>query len=138
MVGSVLIVPALAGPAHAAVSCNSFITPEARPVGYMHVPSRDGSKECILNFGSQGIAVVVLQEAAVHCYNQEIAVDGKFGPATKEAVKNVQRKINEESSWANIAVDGAYGPQTRAHMRFLTWKYSHHGGGPSSSCYYPG
>jgi peptidoglycan hydrolase-like protein with peptidoglycan-binding domain len=47
-----------------------------------------------------------------------IAVDGKYGPATKPAVKNVQNFHNIHGN-AGLAVYGVYGPRTGAVMEFV-------------------
>lgn len=43
-------------------------------------------------------------------FNQRVAVDGDFGPATRRAVTNVQAFFKAHG--ANISVDGVVGPQT--------------------------
>ncbi|WP_221437797.1 peptidoglycan-binding domain-containing protein [Schaalia hyovaginalis] len=61
-------------------------------------------------FGEQGLAE--LQYSLKRCNGQQIAVDGVYGPATEQAVKNVQYAHG-------LYVDGVYGPATGSAM---TWK----------------
>ena len=63
--------------------------------------------EC-LNQGSEGLAVAVLQAFLKFCGfdNNELVVDGEYGPKTAEAVKRLQRYLKIEE-------DGNFGPQTR-------------------------
>jgi peptidoglycan hydrolase-like protein with peptidoglycan-binding domain len=49
--------------------------------------------------------VKALQEVLNTVYNTKLDVDGKLGPKTTQAIKNVQRD-------AGIKVDGVYGPDT--------------------------
>ncbi|MDG4797650.1 peptidoglycan-binding domain-containing protein [Micromonospora sp. WMMD1082] len=56
--------------------------------------------------GSVSSAVRALQTTLSFCYGKNIAVDGDFGPATRQALIEVQRS-------SRIAADGVYGPQTR-------------------------
>jgi hypothetical protein len=60
-----------------------------------------------------GEAVRLLQEALVACNGQAIAVDGRYGDATRGAVRAVQQQHG-------IGTDGAYGPETRAAMSWPT------------------
>jgi hypothetical protein len=55
----------------------------------------------------------------VRCYNQNIAIDGDFGAATKRALTNAQTWDNAVDG-ENIAVDGIYGPESRDA---LEWPY---------------
>lgn len=68
-----------------------------------------GSVTCTLSRGDHNIAVEVLQSALVDIYDQHITVDSDFGPATQQALKNVQAELR-------ISADGIYGPQTRDHI----------------------
>lgn len=87
---------------------------------HVHLPSTTpfgGEQNCILAQGDQGAGVFVLQDALRRCYAQAIAWDAIYGPATAEAVRNVQR-------WHGITVDGIYGPQTRAAMAWPKYRDS--------------
>lgn len=66
---------------------------------------------CQTGSGSSGSWVTALQRHLRNCNGQSIAVDGIFGPATKQAVKNVQNA-------AGITADGIYGPQTMRVLRY--------------------
>ena len=55
----------------------------------------------VLNVGSQGPEVSALQKKL------GITADGKYGPATQQAVMALQKKLG-------VTVDGAYGPMTKA------------------------
>jgi peptidoglycan hydrolase-like protein with peptidoglycan-binding domain len=136
--------PGMAAAAQPRCTSLTYIPVWAGQPAEMHVPtigSQTGNKECHLWFGTTGIAVRVLQEAMVSCYQQQIDVDGDYGTETQEAVRNVQREILRWWPWAaqspyNVRVDGTYGPKTRAFMRFAIFAP---GGGPMlSGCYYPG
>ncbi|MEU6633286.1 peptidoglycan-binding domain-containing protein [Streptomyces parvus] len=54
-----------------------------------------------------------LQQSLRECYQRNISVDGAFGPATREALLQVQRRVG-------AATDGVYGPETRSKMKWLT------------------
>lgn len=64
-----------------------------------------GTDHPTLQVGSRGQAVVDLQTILRDKAGQNIAVDGSFGPATKQAVINLQ-------AWSHITADGIVGPQT--------------------------
>ena len=66
-------------------------TPAAKPQGQAGV----------LNVGSQGAEVSALQKKL------GITADGKYGPATQQAVMALQKKLG-------VTADGAYGPITKA------------------------
>ncbi|MEI7031239.1 peptidoglycan-binding domain-containing protein [Streptomyces pratensis] len=72
--------------------------------------------QCVLATGNQGAAVRALQNALRACNGQSIAVDGVYGPATRQAVIAVQSR-------AGIARDGVYGPDTAQAMR---WRVGSH------------
>ena len=76
-------------------------------------PTRNGSTNCQLWYGTTGYGVLELQMALNHCHGTRIAQDRSFGPATREALKSVQRKIGARP-------DGNFGPETRNLMRFWT------------------
>lgn len=58
-------------------------------------------------------AVRLLQEALVACNGRSITVDGRYGDATRAAVRAVQQRHG-------IGTDGDYGPQTRDVMSWPT------------------
>jgi peptidoglycan hydrolase-like protein with peptidoglycan-binding domain len=90
--------------------------------GYMAAPSLGNNTwkfDCILSTAdgaSHKPAVFVLQMALKLCQGQDIAVDGIFGSATRNAVINTQR-------WWHVTADGVYGPATRDAM---LWPYMSH------------
>ncbi|HEX6417570.1 MAG TPA: peptidoglycan-binding domain-containing protein [Acidimicrobiales bacterium] len=72
------------------------------------------SADCGMGVGrGGGEAVRLLQEALVACNEQSITVDGRYGDATRAAVRAVQQRHG-------IGTDGAYGPQTRDVMSWPT------------------
>jgi len=126
----------LPGTAQAATSCNSFTNRSAwyenlAGTKFLHIPSygaNTANYNCVLGQGNRGIAVVVLQEALWSCYGQNIARDGDFGPITKEAVKNAQRRINQiYPGRANLSVDGVFGPHTSSWMDFAVFDHANGG-----------
>jgi peptidoglycan hydrolase-like protein with peptidoglycan-binding domain len=125
----------LPGTAQAATSCNSFTNRSAwydnlSGTKYAHIPSygaNTGNWNCVLGQGNQGIAVLVLQEALWSCYGQGIARDGDFGPNTREAVKNAQRRINQVHPNARLVVDGVFGPRTSSYMDFAVFDHANGG-----------
>ncbi len=100
-------VPLLGAPqASAAALPSCTMTDPKRPaipaVGY-------DNHQCVLGVGNQGAAVRALQRSLRACNGQNIAVDGIYGPATRQAVLNVQAR-------KGIARDGVYGPRTASVM----------------------
>jgi Putative peptidoglycan binding domain len=69
--------------------------------------------ECGLAEGDDDDAVRALQEALVTCNGQDIAVDGEYGPETREAIERVQAANG-------LVADGTYGPPTRDAMLWPT------------------
>jgi hypothetical protein len=96
----------------AEASCN---TTTAVRHGYalVWVPSYNGNFNCIVGPGNGGSAVADLQTAMNHCYAQNLAVDGIYGPRTTEAMQDAQADLR-------VTQDGVYGPITRSHG-FLFW-----------------
>lgn len=81
---------------------------------HVNFPGRSGSVNCELGdwlSGSRLETVKILQRALNTCYLKGLAVDGSYGPATKAAVKSVQRQHG-------INPDGGYGPDTRRAMNW--------------------
>ncbi|WP_246212198.1 peptidoglycan-binding domain-containing protein [Streptomyces abyssomicinicus] len=70
------------------------------------------STECTLRQNDQGSGVRALQRSLKYCYQQNIAVDGSFGPATFIALKNAQSKL------AGVDSDGVYGYYTGRAIKF--------------------
>lgn len=62
--------------------------------------------------GERGDLVRLVQSIAKHKASQDIAIDGVFGPATTNAVKNIQRVFN-------LRVDGIVGPATWEALKRL-------------------
>ncbi|MBT3151501.1 peptidoglycan-binding protein [Streptomyces sp. CHD11] len=87
----------------------------------------NGSKNrnCVLSQGNQGTGVKWLQYTLNVCYDQGLAADGIFGPATRTAVRNVQSYLKRTKNSA-VVVDGVFGPQTSKHM---SWGYYTDNGG---------
>lgn len=79
---------------------------------------QDESVSCVLTEGDEGDAVVALQDALVRCNGQSVPVDGDYGPATAQAVANVQAANG-------LATDGTFGDATR---RAMTWPAETSGG----------
>jgi hypothetical protein len=97
--------------------CQGFVVSLTSGSVEYHTPtSLSGNPSCSLIQGNTGWGVVVLQESLRACFGQNIAVDGDFGPNTKNALMNAQRRINSWSAGvgvsANLSVDGEYGPHT--------------------------
>lgn len=69
--------------------------------------------------GDQYDSVWYLQRSLNACYGQGIAVDGKYGSGTQEAVRNVQRFHNANGANPPLVVDGIYGPNTAFYMEFV-------------------
>lgn len=76
------------------------------------MPNHGFSYNCYLERGSENRGVAELQYSLKRCNGQQIAVDGVYGPATEQAIKNVQYTHG-------LYVDGVYGPATGSAM---TWK----------------
>ena len=102
---------AYAAPASAALySCNSWSSYYPGSNQIYQKPTlglETHNTNCVLGVGNQSGAVTVLQDALNRCYQQGLVVDGDYGPKTRQAVINVQRRIG-------TAADGVYGPQLRA------------------------
>ena len=111
---------AVARPASAALPlCNATATAIAQNAttdfGAVAIPiATSGAPRvsCQTGSGSAGSWVRALQRSLQACNAQAIAVDGIFGPATKQAFKNVQNR-------AGITADGIYGPNTARAMKWL-------------------
>lgn len=62
------------------------------------------AKRTVLRAGDSGPAVKFLQEGLNRVSGRGLKVDGQFGPATHQAVVDLQR-------WLHLTVDGIVGPQ---------------------------
>jgi hypothetical protein len=83
---------------------------ELGPSGHYSVPvANNGSSRCWMDRGNVSSGVRSLQRALVFCWQQNIGIDGEYGPQTQQAVRNLQTALR-------ITVDGGYGPQTRGAM----------------------
>lgn len=72
--------------------------------------------------------VLVLQRNLNSCYRTHLALDGVYGPKTRDAVRRVQ-------ALHHITADGIYGPQTRSAMY---WRMTNGRiGKVSEKCYSP-
>lgn len=82
---------------------------------YRHIPStgyENSATNCHLQKGYSSLAVRVLQEALVYCWNQNVGgIDGVFGTRTYNALRYVQGRLG-------IQQDGIYGPHT---MDWMGW-----------------
>jgi peptidoglycan hydrolase-like protein with peptidoglycan-binding domain len=71
-----------------------------------------GDTSCTLYQGlPYNMGVQTLQYSLNTCYAMGLVPDGYFGPATKAALKEVQRRIG-------VTDDGVYGVYTRDRLRF--------------------
>jgi peptidoglycan hydrolase-like protein with peptidoglycan-binding domain len=112
------LLPALtsAPAASAAVSCTgTSLVPghfTHRPIRVPTVGNGTGVWECELGVGNAGPAVARLQVAldSARCeLNGGLAVDGNYGPKTRQAV------VDAQHFWG-VPADGIYGPVTAAAM----------------------
>lgn len=70
---------------------------------------------CWMDYGSTGEGVKALQLALKTCYGRAIAVDGDFGPATRDALKYAQGR-------EGITVDGLYGQQAFENLKWARYE----------------
>lgn len=117
----------LASTAQAALpACNSVNgNPNFKNYPYVAQPSYEVNGSftfnCFLNTSigkSWNVGTAELQNAIELCYDIYLpgGHDGYFGPGTKAAVREVQRR-------EGITQDGSYGSQTRTHMLWPTGIY---------------
>ncbi|WP_181155901.1 MULTISPECIES: peptidoglycan-binding protein [unclassified Microbacterium] len=113
-----LAAPASAADAHASIivktaDCNRStafrLTNNANE--FATVPTYGTSKSCTLRSGNKNDGVAWLQVALNSCYGKNLATDGDFGPATRNALIQVQQAIG-------VVADGIYGPNTQSRMKF--------------------
>jgi len=67
-----------------------------------------------LQYGMKGKEVGYLQDFLNWCLGETLNVDKSFGPATRKAVKEYQKKYG-------LAVDGSFGPASRAKAKTVTF-----------------
>jgi len=101
---------AAAPQAHAATVCNTAMVFQRGWGVYITQPSYNMSQSCTLRYGNRGDGVWFLQMMLNRCYGSNIAQDGSFGPATRQALINAQRRTG-------IIADGIYGPQSRNYLK---------------------
>lgn len=125
VIGTVVPVAASSAPAVALTPyCTQQINYPAYTVNgvtfYAWLP-RSSASSGYLSCGLEPVlkydGVKALQRSLRYCHGQNIAIDGSYGSATKEAVKNAQRWYNANFS-PDIAVDGYYGPDTLLAMKW--------------------
>ncbi len=63
-------------------------------------------------YGSRGKSVKWIQCYMNFILDIDLAVDGIYGSKTKEAVKNFQKKVNNDLGRKELSVDGIFGPET--------------------------
>jgi len=73
---------------------------------------------CILESGNVNADDEWLQYSLRACYQKNIAIDGSFGPATYNALLQVQSQLG-------VTIDGVYGPGTRNAILFDSSLYCH-------------
>jgi putative peptidoglycan binding protein len=112
LVALMTVVPA--GPASAATpQCNRAASqlPDSAAGGIWVPVASNGSSDCWMARGNYSGGVWALQRALRFCYFQNIAVDNDYGPATQQALRNVQGAIGARK-------DGEYGPETASKIKF--------------------
>lgn len=111
----------VASPAQAYPLCNAekIVTASDDPSKRAYVPATSsGDTSCTLYEGlPYNMGVQTLQYSLNDCYAMNLAPDGYFGPKTKAALQEVQRRIG-------VKDDGWYGPYTRDRLRFtpVDWR----------------
>lgn len=70
---------------------------------------------CWMDYGSTGSGVSWLQFTLNSCYGFNLATDGDFGPATRDALATAQGR-------ENISADGQYGTQSRQYLKFPRYR----------------
>jgi len=119
VLGAAALVVGVSGPAEAATpTCNDMnytnvrgTTDEFRIApAYYYSPTYYLTFNCQLRQGNTGEGVVALQRSLRYCYGYGLSLDGIFGPNTRSALVNTQRRVG-------TAADGIYGPNTRRAMK---------------------
>lgn len=120
LVSAIVFVLAAAGligtssEANAAATCTNSSRYNISGTRGIEVPSvgKDSyNTNCVMGQGAYSHGVWVLQRTLKYCYGKNIALDNDFGPATRNALIQVQGSLN-------IARDGVYGPQTRSAIKW--------------------
>jgi len=74
---------------------------------------------CVSREGDHNnLGVWAMQQMLKRCYNQDIVIDGTFGPQTKSALLNAQTWAKYVEHQVNLDVDGVYGPETQNALRW--------------------
>ncbi len=121
-----------ASPAAAAGSCTTtFGVPDKKynNGALVYIPALSKSlagTNCVMSVGSYGFPVLNLQQHLNLCYGPDgdianlfpaLATDSDFGTKTRDALKAVQRYLNETEN-LSLVVDGVWGRNTRNEMWF--------------------
>ncbi len=92
----------------------------------LHVPTlgyQTWNDNCVLRQGNRNDAVKVLQRALRYCSGYNIGIDGDYGPQTRAAVLDFQRRVNDRDGSAGLQEDGEYGPQTNNFIQYPAWSW---------------
>lgn len=111
----------------AAPTCTSWTTyySYTSTAYVVHVPSagyNTGRVECAMYQGNINDGVKVLQRGLVYCSGYNLSTDGDYGPATRNAVRNLQHRMNAAYG-AGLQEDGLYGPATNDWVQFPLWTW---------------
>jgi murein L,D-transpeptidase YcbB/YkuD len=71
----------------------------------------NNNRLCWMDMNNVSGGVRALQRALRYCYTQNIAIDGIYGPQTRDALRRVQGRVGARQ-------DGVYGPETARKMKF--------------------
>ncbi|MER5556510.1 peptidoglycan-binding domain-containing protein [Streptomyces sp. NPDC002793] len=83
---------------------------------------------CYLQYGNTGAGVRALQKNMNSCYGKRLELDSNFGPATRDALRDVQGRIGAR-------VDGEYGRETLSKMKWA--RYNNETGARYDCTYLP-
>lgn len=112
VLGSTAAVATAAGTSRTALpGCNQSNAFDWNDGKYFHMPTANGSTQCVMGSGAAGFHVRTLQEALRWCYGKSIAIDDRFGTQTRTALREVQYQ-------ERVTVDGVYGPETGLEMKW--------------------
>ncbi|WP_210583068.1 peptidoglycan-binding protein [Streptomyces sp. GESEQ-35] len=106
-----------AAPAHAADPvCTGSTTVQTTGDRHFVVPKNVANSTiyCYLQYGHTGAGVRALQKNMNSCYGKTLTLDSSFGPATRDALRDVQGRIG-------AAVDGVYGRETMSKMKWARY-----------------
>ncbi|WP_129803574.1 peptidoglycan-binding domain-containing protein [Streptomyces sp. F001] len=114
--GAVAVAPSAAAwtyVGHCSASQTISYTPTSSQLIKVPVTPYNGvnNVRCWMDYGSTGNGVRILQLALQSCYGRSIAVDGDFGPATRDALKYAQRQ-------EGITADGLYGEEGFKNLKW--------------------